>query len=238
MACVRAEVIHLRPPTQSPISNECYAKLRFCTEVSQQVFPALRFYIVSRKWSVHIPANFFISNGRVCVENLKGKCTGPRLHINSYNSWWNCPKRSLILPSSLFQYQTNSLERTSTHASSLNIIFEWMQIPFDEGSSIPILSKKKWKRKSKERTSHRNRSLRDVGNLISRLWVFMQIQDETGSKKRLSTSTYYNYDRIPTIYQLFTQQQVYVIKVYQVCRLPLLFARITGIRIGTSGLNR
>lgn len=113
-----------------------------------------------------------------------------------------------------------------------------MQIPFDEGSSIPILSKKKWKRKSKERTSHRNRSLRDVGNLISRLWVFMQIQDETGSKKRLSTSTYYNYDRIPTIYQLFTQQQVYVIKVYQVCRLPLLFARITGIRIGTSGLNR
>lgn len=52
----------------------------------------------------------------------------------------------------------------------------------------------------------------------------MQIQDETGSNKRLSTSTYYNYDRIPIIYQLFTQQQVYVIKVHQVCQLPLLFA--------------
>lgn len=98
-------------------------------------------------------------------------------------------------------------------ASSLNIIFEWMQILFDEGSSIPILSKKKWKRKSKERTSHRNRSLRDVGNLVSRLWVFTQIQDEIGSNKRLSTSTYYNYDRIPIIYQLFTEQQAYVIKV-------------------------
>ena len=83
-------------------------------EVSQQVFPALRLYVVSRKWNVHIQANFFISNGRsrarTRLENSKGQYATSAAYQFPTIPDGNCPWRGLIFHRPYFNIKRREKE--------------------------------------------------------------------------------------------------------------------------------